>query len=347
MTSRRNLIGAVLAPLLAPLGAIVPKARAQAIAAGPVERDDDVDRILSSLSNWGRWGADDQRGTLNFLTPEMRLEALRSVRSGRVVPLAREWPVADARGLRRHTYQMMRYTDPQPDEAGSIDEIGMIYHGYVVTHLDALCHLFTPEGREGMYNGFPIEAVTERGAEKLGVEVMGATGIVGRGVLLDVAALKGGPLPLGSVIMPADLEAAEARQGVEVGEGDLVFVRNGQGARNSFERSTGLHASCLPWLHARRVALLSGDGDNDVHPALPGFARWSEPVHMIAIPYMGMPLLCAADLEALSAACAEEGRWEFLAVVAPWRLKGATSSPVNPLAIFCSGRSARRSRSGT
>jgi kynurenine formamidase len=204
----------------------------------------------------------------------------------------------------------------------------------VVTHLDALCHLFTPEGREGMYNGFPIELVTEQGAEKLGVEVMGATGIVGRGVLLDVAALNGAPLPLGSVIMPADLEAAEAAGGVTVGEGDLVFVRNGQGARNAFERSTGLHASCLPWLHARNVALLSSDGDSDVHPPVPGFARWSEPVHMIAIPYMGMPLICAADLEAISAACAEERRWSFLVTVAPWRFKGATSSPVNPLAIF-------------
>jgi hypothetical protein len=333
MASRRVLLEAALAAAAsAPFRGLVPAAHAQ--APGPVESDADVDRVLPGLSNWGRWGPEDQRGTLNFITADMRLAAIRSVRSGRVVPLAREWPVADARGLRRHSYRMFRYTDPQPDEAGCIDEVGMIYHGYVVTHLDALCHLFTPEGKEGMYNGFPIEAVTERGTERLGVEVMGATGIVGRGVLLDVAALKGGPLELGSVIMPTDLEAAEAAQGVTVGEGDLVFVRNGQGARNAYELSTGLHASCLPWLHERRAALLSGDGDSDVHPPLPGFERWSEPVHMIAIPYMGMPLLCAADLEALSVACAEEGRWEFLATVAPWRLKGATSSPVNPLAIF-------------
>jgi kynurenine formamidase len=185
-----------------------------------------------------------------------------------------------------------------------------------------------------MYNGFSVDAVTEKGAEKLGVEVMGKNGIVGRGVLLDIAALKGGALPVGSVIMPADLEAAEAAHGVTVGEGDILFVRNGAGTANTYARGTGLHAACLPWLHQRRVALLSSDSDSDVHPPLPEFKRWSEPVHMIAIPYMGLPLLCIAGLDEISAACAEEGRWHFLITIAPWRFKGATSSPVNPLAIF-------------
>jgi hypothetical protein len=199
MASRRTLLEAALAAAASvPLGRLVPPAAAE--PGLRVEGDADVDRIIPGLNNWRRWGHEDQRGTLNFISDAMRLDALRSVESGRVVSLAREWPVADGTGLRRHSYRMFRYTDPQPDEAGCIDEIGMIYHGYVVTHLDALCHLFTPEGREGMYNGFPIELVTEQGAEKLGVEVMGATGIVGRGVLLDVAALNGAPLPLGSVI---------------------------------------------------------------------------------------------------------------------------------------------------
>ena len=334
MTSRRSLLGtavSVAATALSPLRLATPASAEEALR---IETDDDIDRILPAISNWGRWGPEDQLGTLNFITTEMRLEAIRSVRSGRVVSLARERPVADDFGIRKATYRNMHYTDPQPDEAGTIDEIGMIYHGYVVTHLDALCHLYTPEGRDGMYNGYPVSLVTDQGAGKLGVEVMGVHGIVGRGVLLDIAALKGGPLPLGSTISAADLEAAEARQGVRVGEGDILFVRNGQGARNSYALSTGLHPECLPWLHARRVAVLSHDGDGDVHPARPGFRLWSEPVHMIAIPYLGMPLICAADLEALSDACAEEGRWEFFLSVAPWRFKGATSSPVNPLAMF-------------
>ena len=88
------------------------------------------------------------------------------------------------------------------------------------------------------------------------------------------------------------------------------------------------HAACLPWLHQRRVALLSSDSDSDVHPPLPEFKRWSEPVHMIAIPYMGMPLLCIAGLDEISAACSEERRWHFFLSIAPWRFKGATSSRV-------------------
>jgi hypothetical protein len=80
--------------------------------------------------------------------------------------------------------------------------------------------------------------------------------------------------------------------------------------------------------------VLSSDSDSDVHPPLAGFARWTEPMHMVLIPYLGMPILDNTDLDALAAACAEEGRWAFFVSVAPWRFKGATSSPVNPLAIF-------------
>jgi kynurenine formamidase len=336
MTSRRNfLLSSLLAAACSASRFVVPRAWAQTEVDIPTIRsDEDIDRILPSLTNWGRWGPEDQLGTLNFITPEMRLAAVRSIRSGRVVSLARERPVADPTGQRKFRYEMFCYLDPQPEESGCIDEIGMIYHGFNVTHLDALCHLFTPEGRRGMYNGFPIDAVTDKGAEKLGVEVMGSKGIVGRGVLLDIAALKGGALPVGSVIMPTDLEAAEAAQGVTVREGDILFVRNGAGTANTYARGTGLHGACLPWLHQRRVALLSSDSDSDVHPPLPEFKRWSEPIHMIAIPYMGMPLLCIAGLDEISAACAEEGRWHFFLSIAPWRFKGATSSPVNPLAIF-------------
>jgi kynurenine formamidase len=336
MPSRREFLGAALS------GATAAAVPAAAVAALPfalsiidsIENDEDLERLLPKLSNWGRWGADDQLGTLNFITPAMRLSAARLIRSAHVVPLAREMPVARAEGLRKQTYEMFRYTDPQPEESGCIDVIGMIYHGFAVTHIDALCHMFTPEGRQGMYNGFPISAVTPQGAEMLGVEVMGAVGIVGRGVLLDVAALKGKALAAGSVIMPADLEAAESAQNLRVGEGDILFIRNGAGPHNLLKLGTGLHAACLPWLHNRKVALLSSDSDSDVHPAPAGFKRWAEPIHMVAIPYLGLPLLDNADLEVLSVQCAQQRRWEFFVSIAPWRFKGATSSPVNPLAIF-------------
>jgi len=270
-----------------------------AVAASPqpaIENDDELERALPALSNWGRWGPDDQLGTLNLMTPRTRLAAAALIRTGRVVPFAREMS-STTPNLRDVTYRMKKYFDPLPEESGCIDEIGMTYHGFAVTHVDALCHIFTPEGREGMYNGYPTEDVTPNGARRLGIERLGEVGIVGGGVLLDVAELRGGPL--------------------EVGEGDVVLVRNGGGARNTYQRGTGLHASCLPWLRARGVAVLSSDSDSDVHPPLAGFARWTEPMHMVLIPYLGMPILDNTDLDALAGACAEEGRWAFFVSVAP------------------------------
>ncbi|MDB5854398.1 MAG: Polyketide cyclase [Herminiimonas sp.] len=336
MPSRRQFLGAALSGATA---VAVPATADDSFAGGPsitasIQNDEDLDRLLPKLSNWGRWGTEDQLGTLNFITPAMRVAAAKLIRSGEVVPLAREMPVAGAEGLRKQSYEMFRYLDPQPEESGCMDAVGMVYHGFTVTHIDALCHMFTPEGKQGMYNGFPVSAVTPHGAQKLGVEVMGATGIVGRGVLLDIGALKGKALASGSVILPADLDAAEKRQILRVGEGDILFIRNGAGPRNVFKLGTGLHASCLPWLRERKVAVLSSDCDSDVHPAPAGFKRWAEPIHMVAIPYMGLPLLDNADLEVLSARCAKHRRWEFFVSIAPWRFKGATSSPVNPLAIF-------------
>ena len=336
MTSRRQFLGVALSGATSmALAEAAPAASPQpARAKTPVLDDQDLERLLPALSNWGRWGLEDQLGTLNYITPAMRLAAAALVRSGHVIPLAREMPVAAAEGVRKQSYQMFRYLDALPEESGCIDAIGMIYHGFAITHIDALCHMFTPGGKEGMYNGFAVSAVTPQGADKLGVEVMGAVGIVGRGVLLDIGALKGSALPPGSAILPADLDAAEHAQQVTVGEGDILFVRNGAGPRNAFKLSTGLHASCLPWLRERRVAVLSSDSDSDVHPAAPGFQQWSEPIHMVALPYLGLPLLDNTDLEALSMHCAREKRWQFFVSIAPWRFKGATSSPVNPLALF-------------
>ncbi|MBK4735465.1 cyclase family protein [Noviherbaspirillum pedocola] len=337
MSTRRQFLGAALSSAAA---LTLPSAQAASAGTGarsvvpPGPGDIEIESLLPKISNWGKWGPKDQLGTLNYITPALRLAAMALVKRGEVVPLAREVPVAKAEGVRRQAYEMKRYVDRLPAESGSMDYIGMSVHGLALTHVDALCHFFTPGGKQGMYNGLPIDAVTLRGAEKLGVEVMGATGIVGRGVLLDIAAQKGRALPLGSAILPADLEAAEKAQGVQVGEGDILFIRSGAGTRNSVQHSTGLHASCLPWLHERRVAALSADGDNEARPSPAGYTRWVEPIHMVAIPYLGMPLIDNAELEALAARCAREKRWAFLVSIAPWRMKGATASPVNPLAMF-------------
>jgi kynurenine formamidase len=289
-----------------------------------IQTDDDIDRLLPQITNWGRWGKQDQLGTVNFITARQRLKAIASIKKGRTVSLAREISVTKTEGIRRGTYEMMR------DEDGSRDHIGMIFHGFALTHLDALCHAFA--GRSQMYNGFSIEDVTSDGAIKLGVERMGAKGISGRGVLLDVATVKQTILSPGTPILPKDLEEAEEAQHITVEEGDILLVRTGAGPRNTEEQRSGLHPQCLPWLHERKVALLGSDGDNDVHPSQ--FKRWASAMHSVAIPYMGLPLLDNAELDGLSQVCQEEGRWEFFLTIAPWRLKGTTSSPVNPIALF-------------
>jgi kynurenine formamidase len=289
-----------------------------------IQTDEDIDRLLPQITNWGRWGKQDQLGTVNFITARQRLQALTLVKKGRTVSLAREISVTKTEGIRRGTYEMMR------EEDGSRDYVGMIFHGFALTHLDALCHSFA--GGNKMYNGYSVEEVTADGANKLGIERMAARGISGRGVLLDIATVQGAALEPGTPIFPKDLEKAEESQGLMVEEGDILFVRTGAGARNTREQRAGLHAQCLPWLHERNVAILGGDGDNDVHPS--EFRRWESTMHSVAIPFMGLPLLDNAELDTLSRVCQEEKRWEFFVTIAPWRFHGTTSSPVNPIALF-------------
>lgn len=287
-----------------------------------INTDDDLAGLIPELSNWGKWGPGDQRGTLNYLTPARRAAAAGLVRSGRAVSLARETALNE--GIDRGQHEVFRYPG-----GGSGDFIGLVFHGYKVTHLDALCHIF---GRGQLYNGYPDASIKDGGATRCSIDQLGPEGVVGRGVLLDIARVKGGPLAPGTPIYPADLEEAERAQDVAAREGDILFVRNGAGRANESELAAGLHADCLPWLHQRRVAVLGGDGANDVAPS--GFAQWRLPIHIVGIWHMGLHLLDNADLDPLAEACAEEGRWEFLITIAPLRFKGATGSPVNPIALF-------------
>jgi kynurenine formamidase len=297
----------------------------KAVESPAIGSDADLDGLLPRLTNWGRWGAGDEAGTLNHLTPDRVRRARELVRSGVTVSLARAVRLADNPGIRRAEYEM------QKDEGGSRDYLGAIWHGFAQTHLDALCHGFA-NPRE-MYGGIPTSDVAPDGCRRLGVDRMAARGIVGRGVLLDIAGLRGAPLPPGTAIRVRDLEDAARQQRVALRPGDLLAVRTGAGPRNTRERRAGLHPECLPWLQAQQVSVLLGDGDSDVAP-LPGFDRWPSPVHSIGIPYMGLALVDNAELDELAATARRLGRWEFLLVIAPWRLTGATSSPVNPLAIF-------------
>lgn len=296
----------------------------------------EVEAIFEQVKNWGRWGAEDQRGALNFITPAVRQRAAATVRDGVAVscalPLATE---PSEQNVSPVQHLMVRAGD-LPDATGSADYFAIAPHGMAHTHLDALCHIFA-HGQ--MYNGFPVSDVTSAGAMRNAITA-GEGGIVSRGVLLDVASARGGAwLEPGEPIFPADLEVAEERAGVRVEAGDILLIRTGRWLRwaqvgpwNGRAMLAGLHAACLPWLHERKIAVLGCDGISDVLPSR--VQSYRLPIHGVIIPAMGVHLIDNAQLEDLAAACAERNRWEFLLTLAPLRLERGTASPLNPIALF-------------
>lgn len=303
--------------------------------AAPLTRQD-IDEVFERVKNWGRWGAEDERGALNFITPAVRQKAAATVQDGVAVSCALPLnTVPSAENSMPVTHLMVRGGDI-PDATGSADYFAIAPHGMAHTHLDALCHIFY---RGQMYNGFPAAAVTSTGATRNAITA-GAQGVVSRGVLLDIPALKGQDwLEPGDAITPADLEAAEERQNLRVEEGDILLVRTGrhrrnaaQGPSNARVQVAGLHAACLPWLHERRIAVLGCDGVSDVLPSrVEGVGL---PIHLVIIPAMGVHLIDNAQLDDLADACAERRRWAFLLTLAPLRLERGTASPINPIALF-------------
>jgi kynurenine formamidase len=294
------------------------------------------------FSNWGRWGAEDRLGTLNHITPDVRLAATQTVRKGRTVSLALPLHGPQRANLDPGFQQTMRI-----HATGSGDRLDISFHGWSITHLDALCHIFTgPDGQ--LYNGRPSSDVTEGGA--LSGDVFAyAGGIVTRGVLYDVPRFRGTPhVTVDEPVHGWELDDVAAAEGVQPRAGDAVIVRSGAGAfyettpdfgAGAIELMPGGHASLLEFLYETDAALLVWDlldnGRQDYPGGFNAGGRMiSLPIHEIAIPYMGMPLLDNADLDALAATCEELGRWEFMLVVAPLAVQGGTGSPVNPIAIF-------------
>ena len=214
-----------------------------------------------------------------------------------------------------------------------MEYIGLVFHGEMVTHLDALSHMFW-DGHG--YNGMPATGMSSvTGASNLSVQSSGQ-GIVTRAVLLDVAADRGvTALEPGAEVTPEDLERAEQRQGVTVRSGDAVLLRTGRTAGeapNHAKGTAGWRADCLPWLSEREVAIIGSDWIND---PLPGrYESMVVPLHYVGIVAMGLWLIDNCNLEQLSATCAELNRYEFLFTLGPLRLAGATGSPVNPIAVF-------------
>ncbi|MFF0215238.1 cyclase family protein [Streptomyces vinaceus] len=281
------------------------------------------------------------RGALATLTPERTLAAVREVRSGRTVSLAA--PVNTREAPDDAEPAEHRLTAPvagSPDPGGlqfARDRIAMNVHGDVNSHIDALCHVIY-EGT--LHGGVPAaEVLSADGASALSID-LARDGIVGRGVLLDIPRLHGTRwLEPGTHVSAEDLAAAEERQGVRVGTGDILLVRVGHrrrrqelGAWDAAGARAGLHPTALRFLADRRVAVLGSDGNNDTAPSAARGVAF--PVHVLAVHAMGLHLLDYLQFEELAPLCERAGRWSFTCVIAPLRLPAATGSPVNPLAIL-------------
>ena len=303
---------------------------------------EEVKGYMQSLSNWGRWGADDELGTLNYITPEKRIAAAKLVQKGISVGCARMIYPEQAQDLPNSPLHYMIGTGesaPEQGMGGASDFLGIAFHGYSVSHLDALSHIFW---NTKSYNGLDAKLVNVSGrATKGGVQIL-ENGVVTRGVLLDIARVRGVDwMEVGEGIFPEDLEAAEAAENVKIQPGDALLYRTGWAKAREVKGPLpvpgrpGMHAASLPWLHQRQVAIIGADAATDVGPSgYPAEDFLALPVHAVGITAMGIWILDSLSCEALAEVCIRENRWEFQFVMAPLRWRNATGSPLNPIAVF-------------
>ena len=286
---------------------------------------------MEELSNWGRWGENDEMGAANLMTPAKRKEAAALVRSGTTVSLAHDFLTEPAEDV-REPYQLQMQINDEGQNSG--DRIEVYFHGISYSHLDGLCHVFY---EDRLYNGHDYrDVVTDDGCSLMDTTQM-KDGLVTKGVLVDMARLKGVPyLEPGTKLYVEDIEAWEEQAGVRLGSGDALLLRTGRWARREAMGAggamSGWDASVMPWMAERDIALLGADSVHEAPDTVPGLGF--NPIHRFAIVARGMNLLDNLDLEAAAETAAQLNQWDFMLVIAPLRVPGGTGSPVNPLAIF-------------
>jgi kynurenine formamidase len=306
----------------------------------------EFESVFEAVKNWGRWGPNDELGTLNYVTPEKVRAAAALVRSGRRVSMA--IPINRVAGPDNPMPALLLVVqghDVPVDESNvrfGLDWLGMAAHGDCHTHVDALCHI----SYNGLtYNGKDARAVLQTtGATEQDIAAV-SSGVVGRGVLLDLPAHRGVEwLEPGDAVRAAELEACADAQDVEIREGDILVFRTGHHRRRLElgawdnnpppvgQGKAGLHVDAIPWMHERRIAAFLPDGDGEAVPSVVDGITY--PIHPLQVAAMGMLVSDSLQFEDLVVACGEEGRHEFMVVGLPLRLPGATGSPWNPIAIF-------------
>jgi kynurenine formamidase len=296
--------------------------------------------------NWGRWGADDERGAANLITAERVAAAARLVRKGKVislaVPLDGNGPVFPGRlaPIRLMSVSGADYAAGEPPTFGASFHIADDYLFMPIqgsTQWDALSHAW--EG-DTLYNGVPQTEVRGSGAARLGIQNV-KNGLVGRGVLIDVLAAKGGTLAAGAAITRADLDAALARQRTKLEPGDIVLVRTGvvpafYALSDSLDRArfvrapqAGLALDVAGWVKEHDLAAIAAD--NLTLEVFPN--QGTRTLHMPLLRELGVYIGEIFWLEELAADCAEDGRFEFFLAAQPLNLTRAVASPLNPVAV--------------
>ena len=294
------------------------------------------------LSNWGRWGPDDQRGALNLITPEKTVQAAALVEVGETVTLQHfvlKERAMDSQSFGPYEHWMSRVDPVTGEPSFALDEIQFSLHDGMLSHIDALCHYRTEiDGRFVIFNGYD-QNLTVNGCEDLAVDRMG-TSYVTRGVLVDIPLMRGVDyLDPSTPIYVEDLEAWEEFAGVTISSGDALLVRTGRWARRDDlgpwaygQGGAGLHASVLPWLRERDVAILVGDAVNDVQPS--GVEGINRPIHQLTQVNLGLPLVDNGYLQAVAEAAERHQRWEFMVSIQINQIEGGTASPFNANATF-------------
>jgi kynurenine formamidase len=303
---------------------------------------DHLQQLAARVSNTGRWGPDDQRGTLNLIDAAAVLRGVAAARQGRVfslaIPFDEDGPqTGQIRGRDNPARRMISVNAPftgDPDDFCSSDD-ALTMGVQAATHWDALSHV-SYGGR--LYNGVDADVIDDRGASRLGIEQFGP--VVTRGVLADVAAVHGlDHFDGGYAVTGDDLESATAGRGAPVEPGDALLVRTGHmhflraGDKARFGNpSPGLSTRSVEWLHDHDVAAVATDTlVFEVWPLEDPAVLL--PVHLLHLVDMGMPQGQLWALDDLAADCAADGQYDFLLCATPLPLTGAVGGPVAPTAV--------------
>ncbi len=304
----------------------------------------DVRALNARISNWDKWGSDDEFGTLNYITPAKRLEAAALISQGQVVACGRVLDtVPSPMNNKPAKHYMMAAGDTAPAQgAGAFfDEFTVFPHGQAQSHIDAWCHI---SHDAKLFKGLSSSLVASTGA-KVGDMTAPSRGIVSRAVFLDIAAARDCEfIDADEPVRPADLDHAVALAGIEPGEGDILLYRTGRHERRAAlgeqcerlpdgrGKLPGLYPDCLDWIHERKIALIGSDCAHDVLPCT--IAEEFIPIHVGTEVYMGLLLLHNLDLSGVRDACQKFGRNAFFFTISPLMVQGGTGSPVNPIAVF-------------